>query len=269
MNIALLYSKKDIAGVNIAEKLREHYLPQIPIIELNKDSIFSENIDKDERLKNFDFIIFASRHKSEKGGKTLSIHAPGNWRSADFGGKSGKICPTSALIMKYLFQKLKENAEKENSDYQVTLECTHHGPLIEKPCCFIELGSNEEQWQDKKTAEIIAKTLVDLQDFEKWKDEVKKQTKIAVGIGGPHYCPNFNKIQLSKKSNIAISHIIPEYCLPLSESMLKEIIEKTKEHVNLFLLDWKGCGKSEERQKIIELLDKFGLEYIRVEKVEK
>jgi len=269
MNFIILYSKKDQAGINIADELKKHYLPQIPIIELQKDSIFSEDIDKDERLKNFDFIIFATKHKSEKGGKTLSVHAPGNWRNADFGGKAGKVCPTSALVIKYLFQKLKDNAEKNNSDYPVTLECTHHGPLIEKPCCFIELGSGEEQWKDKKTAAIIAKTISDLQNFEKWKEDNKKQTKIAIGIGGPHYCPNFNKIQLSENSKIAISHIIPQYCLPLNESMLKEAIEKTKEHVNFFILDWKGCGKSEERQKITELLNKFGIEYIRTEKAEK
>jgi len=269
INFIVLYSKKDIAGINIAEEMKKHYIPQIPLIELQKDSIFSEDIDKDERLKNFDFIVFATKHKSEKGGKTLSIHAPGNWRNADFGGKAGKICPTNALVIKYLFQRLKDNAEKEKSDYPVTLECTHHGPLIETPCCFIELGSGEEQWNDKKAAAIIAKTIGDLQNFESWKDKNKKQMKIAVGIGGPHYCPNFNKIQLSETSNIAISHIIPGYSLPPNESMLKEAIEKTKEHVNFFILDWKGCGKSEERQKVVELLNKFGIEYIRTEKVEK
>ena len=269
MNFIILYSKKDEAGINIAEKLKDHYLPQIPIIELQKDSIFSEDIDKDERIRSADFIIFATRHKSEKGGKTLSLHAPGNWRNADFGGKAGKVCPTNALVLKFLFQKLRENAEKEKSDYPVTLECTHHGPLIEKPCCFIELGAGEEQWKDKKTAEIIAKTISDLQNFDKWKSEHKKQIKTAIGIGGPHYCPNFNKIQLSETSNIALGHIIPEYCLPLNESMLKEAIEKTKEHVDAFILDWKGCGRSEERQKVVELLDKFGLNYIRTEKVEK
>jgi len=267
MNFIILYSKKDIAGINIANELKKHYLPQIPLLELSKDSIYSEDIDKDERLRNTNFIIFATRHKSEKGGKTLSLHAPGNWRNADFGGKPGKICPTFPLVLKFLFQKLNENAIKEASDYPVTLECTHHGPLIEKPCCFIELGSSEEQWNDKKAAGIIAKTIADLQGFEKWVEENKKQTKIAIGVGGPHYCPNFNKIQLSQTSEIAIGHIIPEYCLPLNESMIKEAIEKTKDHVDLIILDWKGCGKSEERQKITELLAKTGIETKRTNNV--
>ena len=46
---------------------------------------------------------------------------------------------------------LKQNLTEE---YSVTLEVTHHGPLIEIPCCFIELGSQEKQWNDKEAAKI-------------------------------------------------------------------------------------------------------------------
>jgi len=263
MNFIVLYSKKDEAGVSITEELKKYYLPQIPVIELQKDTIFSEDIDKDERIRNFDFIIFASRHKSAKGGKTLSIHAPGNWRNADFGGKAGKICPTNALVIKYLFQKLKENAEKEKSDYEITLECTHHGPLIEKPCCFIELGAGEEQWKDKKTAAIIAKTISDLQNFESWKDENKKQLIPTFLIGGGHYSPAGNKVML--ETNYAIGHIFPKYCLPLNESMLNEGINKTKEYIDEILLDWKGLGAY--KKETIELLDRMRLKYKRVQNI--
>jgi len=264
-NFAILYSKKDEAGIAITDELKKYYLPQMPVIGLQKDSIFSEDIDKDERLKNFDFILFATRHKSKAGGKTLSLHAPGNWRNADFGGKAGKICPTSALVIKYIFQKLKDNAEKEKSDYQVTLECTHHGPLIEKPCCFIELGSSEEQWKDKKAAAIIAKTISDLQNFESWKEKNRKRVIPTFLIGGGHYSPAGNKVML--ETNYAIGHIFPKYCLPLNESMLNEGINKTKEYIDEILLDWKGLGKF--KKETIELLDKFGLKHVRAEKVEK
>ena len=77
----------------------------------------------------------------------------------------------------------------------------------------------------------------------------------------------FNKIQLN--SNYAISHIIPEYVLPLTEIMLKQAEQKTKEQIKLVLLDWKGCGKSEQRQQIIKLIEKSGLKYIRTGEIEK
>lgn len=263
MKFAVVYSKKDEAGKNIAEELKKHFLPQVPIIEFSKDSINLEDIDEEEQLKNTDFIIFATKHQSKAGELSLSLHAPGNWRNADFGGKAGKICKTSSQVLKFLFQKLNENAKQEDYKHNITLECTHHGPLIKKPCCFIEIGSNTEHWKDKKLGKIIAKTISDFQNFIP-----KKEMKTAIAIGSPHYCPNFNKIQLNNK-DIAISHIIPEYALPLNESMLKQAIENTQEQVDLAIIDWKGCGNSKSRQQVISLLDKFGLSHIKTSDIEK
>jgi D-aminoacyl-tRNA deacylase len=207
--------------------------------------------------------VFASTHRSEKGNPSLSIHAPGNWRGADLGGQVGKVCKTSAFILKYLFQKLNKNYIGSGlSGYEITLEATHHGPLINIPCCFIELGSSEPQWRDEKAAEVLAKTIIELQNYEKNNEWVA-----CIGIGGPHYCPGFNKIQL--KTKYAVSHIIPEYALPLTETMLKEAEEKTQENINLAIIDWKGCGKSEERQKAINLLNQSGLSYKRTDQASK
>lgn len=268
MKFAIVYSKKDEAGVNIAQELKNHFLPQAQIIPVNKETIYLEQIDeKEEKLRNIDFLIFASKHASKNPSKTFSIHAPGNFRNADYGGKSGKLCKTSALAIKYLFQKLNENA-KALPEYQVTLEATHHGPLIEKPCLFIEIGSTIEEWQDKAAGEIIAKTIADFQEFEKWKNE-NKDIKVAIGIGGPHYCPNLNKIQLSSDSKIAISHILAEYNLPANECMLHEAIEKTSEHTDLILIDWKGCGNSEERQKMIDSIEDLDIPYEKTENINK
>jgi len=265
MRFAIAYSKLDKVGINIVERLKEiGFLPQIPIIELKKETIYSEFFDKNNpELRNIDFIVFASRHKSEKGNPSLSLHAPGNWRAADYGGKPGKICKTSAFVLKYLFQELSKNVQEQKLEgYEVTLEVTHHGPLIEKPCCFIELGSSEVQWQEKEPAKILAKTILSLQDYKPNKNWIP-----ALGIGGKHYCPNFNKIQLNSK--YAISHIIPEYSLPLTESMLEEAEQKTLEHVKEIIVDWKSCGKSEERQKLLEIIKKFGIEMKRTNEVEK
>jgi D-aminoacyl-tRNA deacylase len=97
--------------------------------------------------------------------------------------------------------------------------------------------------------------------------EINKYREIAMGIGGPHYCPNFNKIQL--KSNVAISHVIPEYALPFTEQMLKEAIAKTQEEIDFAVLDWKGIGNAEERQRIIQILEKNYISYKRTSQVEK
>ncbi len=263
MRFAISYSKKDEAGINIVQRIKEQgFLPHVPIIDLKKETIYSDNLEKHPWIKNIDFIVFASKHASKDKKPALSLHAPGNWRGADFGGKEGKIAPTSAFVLKYLFQQLNKNHEKsELKDYEVTLEVTHHGPSINKPCCFIELGSSEQQWDNKEAAKVIAKTIIDLQNY-------KKTTYIpAIGIGGPHYCPNFNKIQLN--SEYAISHIIPQYALPLTRTMLQEAEEKTSEHIKTILVDWKGCGKSEERDKYINIIKRFGIPYKRTSEVNK
>mgnify|MGYP003974073561 CR=1 FL=1 len=264
MRFAIAYSKKDLAGINIIKQFKKiAFAPDLPIIELKKESIFSEDIDKLPEFRNIDFIIFATKHRSEKGNPSLSVHAPGNWRGNDFGGKSGKLCNTSAQVIKHLFQNLNKISKESNlKDYEITLECTHHGPLIDKPCCFIELGSSEKQWQEEEPAKVLAKTILTLQNYkpnDKWVP--------CVGIGGPHYCPSFNKIQLN--SNYAVSHIIPDYCLPLSKSLLSEAEEKTTEQIKNILIDWKGCGKSEQRQEIIDLLNKADLKYKRTSDIEK
>jgi len=265
MRFAIAYGKDDPAGNNIVQQLKKtSFTPQIPIIQLKKHPIYSENIDKLPEFRNIDFLIFASTHKSEKNQPSLSVHAPGNWRDAKLGGKPGIICSTSSLILKHLFQNLNKIAEenKLKDKYEITLECTHHGPLIELPCCFIEIGCNEEQWKDKQAGEIIAKTILSLQNYKPNKNHIP-----VIGVGGPHYCPGFNKIQLN--SGYAVSHIIPQYVLPLTENMLKQAEQKTTEQIKTILLDWKGCGKSEQRQEIIKMIEKLGLEYKRTGGVEK
>lgn len=267
MRFAITYCKDNIAGKNIADRFREiSFSPHVPIIELKKETLYSElSVEKYPELKNIDFLLFASTHRSEKGRPSLSVHTPGNWRSADLGGKEGKVCMTSAFVVKYLFKELDRRADLDgeiNEKYEITMEATHHGPLTKIPCCFIELGSNENDWKDKKAAKILAEVILSLQDYK-----VDKKWIPVIGIGGPHYTPNFNKMQLD--SDYAIGHIISKHALPLTESMIKEGEEKTKEQVKMALIDWKGCGKGEQRQEAIDLLNKLGLKYERTKSIKK
>lgn len=269
MRFAIIYSKLDPAGVNIIERLKEiSFTPQFPIIELKKETIFSDDITEKKypELKNIDFLVFATKHRSEKGNPSLSIHAPGNWRGADLGGQPGKICKTSAFVMKYLFQELNKNYEEDKSnlkqDYQITLEVTHHGPQINLPCCFIELGSSEFQWQDKEAAKILAKTILTLQNYN---SVASHPWQAVIGIGGGHYNQAANKIML--RTNYAVGHIIPKYSLPVTESMLIEAESKTQEQIARVLLDWKGLGQY--KQDTVNLLKKMGLKYERVQNISK
>jgi len=269
----IVSSKSDLAGANITTQLSQFRpnpltssiksSPAFDFYLVDGEIIQTENLDL-EKINKYDFIIFASKHRSEKQKKTLSIHAPGNWRTAELGGTSERVCKTSALFQKQLFETLNENVQKYDlRDYDITLECTHHGPLIDKPCLFIEIGATENEWQDRRAGFVVAETIKDaIQGFKE-----SPYREIAVGIGGPHYCPSFNKIQLN--SNVALSHIIPTYVIPVTEQMIKEAIAKTEEEVDFILLDWKGISNAEERQRIIDILEKNYIRYKKTSEVEK
>lgn len=260
-NYLIVASKLDKAGINITTQLSQFGNFHFYLVE--NEMIYDENLDK-AKINQYDFIIFASRHVSEKGGKTISIHAPGNWNKAQFGGKDGKVCKTSAQFQKQLFEKLNKTLEKfPLKGYELTLECTHHGPLIDKPCVFVEIGATEREWKDRKAAFVVAKAVSEI--MKEFKEN--PYNEVAIGIGGPHYCPSFNKIQLN--SNVAISHVISQYAFPLKEEMIQEAIAGTTEDVDMLLLDWKGLGNAEQRQQVMDVVNKFYIQKRRTSEISK
>ena len=272
--IAIIASSKDPAGINIRNNLLELFdfkklndkfddnevyeFKEIndKIIKLyltDNDLIFSENID---RQIDAGLFIFASKHRSKENTPAFTVHSIGNWNSAEMGGSERKLCPSSAVLMKNIFLALNENAKHTN--YQITMEATHHGPYVEKPAVFVEIGSTEKEWKEKINGEIIAKRIMDSLQNE------NKDYKIAVGIGGTHYCANFNKIML--RSDIAFSYVCPKYALDyLDEEMINQAITKTKEKIDFAVLDWKGMGA--EKQRIVDLLKNLNLEFKRSDKI--
>ncbi|VVB83907.1 D-aminoacyl-tRNA deacylase [uncultured archaeon] len=260
-NYLIIASKLDKAGINITTQLSQ--FGEFNFYLADEDIIHTENIDL-TKINSYDFIIFASKHQSEKGDKTISIHAPGNWRKAEFGGTSERVCKSSALFQKHIFEKLDKNIEFFHlKEYKLTLECTHHGPLINKPCIFVEIGATETEWKDRKAGFVVAKSIAEaISDFK-----VNTYREIAIGIGGPHYCPNFNKIQLN--SNIALAHIIPQYALPITEEMVREAIAGTEEDLDLILLDWKGLGNSEQRKQALDVVNKFYIQKKKTSEISK
>lgn len=270
----IVASKKDKAGVNIATQLSQFRKnPLASILQDEKrgfdfyfvedEIIYNRNLDMG-KINKYDFIIFASKHSSSRGEKAITVHTPGNFHEAKFGGEIGKISKTSALFIKQLIIKISEHSKKSDlKNYDITMEATHHGPLIEKPCVFVEIGSAETEYNDKRAGFIIAKAILEtMEDFKE-----NPYNEIAVAIGGPHYCPNFNKLQL--ESNVAISHVIPQYAFPLTEEMIMEAMKKTEEDLDFAVLDWRGLGNAEERQKIIGILEKNYIQWKKVSEIKR
>ncbi|MFB6246364.1 MAG: D-aminoacyl-tRNA deacylase [Candidatus Pacearchaeota archaeon] len=257
-------SKNDPAAVNICSQLnqfrRNPFLtgmsPEARGFDfylIDDDVLHEENLDMG-KIEKYDFVVFASKHESTDKEKALTVHTPGNPREEEpiAGGKRGKISRGSGVFLKQIYNNLRNLAYEHHlsKDYKVTMEATHHGPLIDKPCIFIEIGATKREWEDKRAGFVLAKTISrTVENFE-----FNPYNEVAVGIGGPHYCPGFNKLQ--RESNVAISHVIPKYCLPVSEEIIKEAWNKTEEDPEFVVLDWKGLGPKEQRDEIIEILER-------------
>jgi D-aminoacyl-tRNA deacylase len=257
----IIVSRKDLAGMNILSCLLEdgftkkeglYHLRNMSIIELTDDTVMTDGIDKKHRA---DTYIFATRHQSSEGIRSLSVHVPGNWSKAMMGGQDRTLCTAAAALMKEALILLNKRAE--GLGFEVTVEQTHHGPAMDKPCMFIEIGSSEEQWNDKAAGKIIADTIVDL-------CARRVSYKTAVFLGGGHYNREANKLML--KSDIAIGHICAKHSLEhLDEAMLKEALVKTYPCADRVILDWKGLG--EHKRRIIEMLENNKINFERSKRI--
>jgi D-aminoacyl-tRNA deacylase len=268
MEIAIIISKKDKAGLNIQSFLlnflKENLNYKSAKLYLIEEDIIYANLNNIKA----DFIIFASRHSSINELPCYCCHATGNWNKAEFGGIDNKLSLSSAFILRETLILL--NKQNELPSFQ---EISHHGPLINTPHIFIEIGSTEKEWTNKNYGNFISKTIINLIDllhnFEDVNSFINKyktinpNVNVAIGLGGLHYMQNFSKLILNK--NIAISHACPKYLLDyFNENMLNEVISKTLEKIDFFILDWKSLQNKEE---IIKILNKNNIKYKKIKEI--
>lgn len=216
------------------------------LITLQDLHIYAENFDAKVKAKFGDFekIIVLSRHKSEAGVPTLTVHPVGNFGKAEFGGKDFEVSPAPAETMGGCLRRMW--ALGRGLEYKISLEVTHHGPYVETPIMFIEIGSDESRWRDESAALVIAKTILEFKE-EKY--------PVVLGIGGGHYAPRFTDMLLTRKLNFA--HMIPEYAIPnLTLETLAKVLSKPRP--DYIYVHEKGLKKS-NLKKIEEMLSSFDI----------
>ena len=250
--IALVYSMQDAAGELIAQKIKELGKPEwAELYEIKEDIIFA----KLAKIKE-DHIIFLSRHQSESGTKSLTIHMIGNFGDAKYGGKGRELCGALPKIGSNYLRALNEKNTSSGLSKQgfvVTMEVTHHGPFTNKNCVFIEIGSCPADWKNELAAKIIAETVIN-ETFKENND------KIVVGIGGGHYAPDFTKLELRQK--YSFGHICPKHMLgELNKELLNQMLIKS--NASEVILDWKGL--KEHKETVVFLCEKIGVPTVRVQ----
>ncbi len=192
-------------------------------------------------------IIFVSRHSSAKGVLSLTTHATGNWTaSAELGGKPREIsiaCPRKMLSF------ISAAARLPQSRVGVTYEATHHGPLLETPSLFAELGPLQDG-APEGIIDSFARTVLDSLDIN------PDFGKVALGIGGTHYPEKFTRLALSGK--YAFAHIMPKHSI--EPDMIGKAMLKSEDLPEVAVLDWKSIKASAKKQ-VLEKLEALGVDY--------
>ncbi|MCV0412827.1 D-aminoacyl-tRNA deacylase [Nitrosarchaeum sp.] len=207
-----------------------------------------------EEKYDYDGFIFLSKHAAESGVLALTCHSTGNFSEAKFGGNDRQIAIPHPFIQKTYLQTLWKH-KSIFSDFQITIEATHHGPTaLSKPTIFIEIGTTEKQWTDVTLCNSVASLVHQVMSGH------IKASPIAICFGGTHYPDKFTNELLEGKYSLGT--VVPKHALDnIDENLFSEILSKNK-MATTALLDWGGMGPN--KQKILELLKTTHLEVIRL-----
>lgn len=255
----ILFTSKNIASTNIAEKLiaehgfvknetarsdmEEWVFGGIRLIDTKAPSVLEVPADFDT-----DCIIVLSTHRSKIAEKIMTAHIPGNWGSADMGGKPRTLVPSPASRLKMLMQEIKREADRIG--WKASLEADHHGPTGSTPMIFAEIGSGEGEWADQDAAGAMARAIM----ASVRRDET---FEAVFGVGGGHYPRLFTRMVLDGPA--AVSHIAPKYVIDqIDAEMFMQAVQKSVEKVSKVVVA-KDETNAEQKRRMAELAEKAGL----------
>ncbi len=252
MKILLIVSKADEASLNIYEHLKKFLSYSFIDIKIIEEMHIYHNLNVVH-----DYVIFLSKHSSKAAIKALTLHHIGNFRNADFGGKPETLVYAPAALTNHLFHSIKkvlddEKYKKIKEEFDLTLEATHHGPYVNKPSVFVEIGSTENEWNDAILGEIWALALKNaFNNINKLEEFIKLPT--AIYIGGMHYSKATKYLH-----DYNVGHICAKYNFPITKVDIEKMINGTIPKPEFVLVEKKGV---KEKQKLLEMLEDLKKEY--------
>jgi len=225
-------------------------------------------------------VIFPSRHSAASGNASLTIHPIGTMQVPSdeipgYGGRAGDCPPPNPRIGAW-WRELNRVAS-DLDEFDLSLEATHHGPWIETPSLFIEIGSTSETWGHKGAAKLLAGIihrglgLDDSAGLGVWNGI----GRVVVTLGGGHYTPRGNL--LASHEGIWIGHMLATYALPFSkneagevggmwENSIRKAITATQQGFPggevICSMD-KKAFKGWQRQAIRDLLEELGIPLLK------
>jgi D-aminoacyl-tRNA deacylase len=273
--ILLAASSQDTAGMNIAKHVLSHFPfnetretfqenpvysaeingKRVTLVTLKEQTVYAQTLP--EHFADLELVVFLSRHSSSSGTPTLSVHTPGNFGNAELGGLPRKVSVSPATAMRDTLKALMRLKTEMQLDYEISYECTHHGPSLNAPTMFVELGSSPTQWNDSKAAEAVAQAaMTAIAEFD------AQESTAVLGVGGPHYNARFTRMALENK--VVFGHMIPKYAVSeVDAEILSQCVRRTLEKVDVAVLDWKGI-RGKDKTKLLEALEEIKLPFQKV-----
>lgn len=270
--IGLVYSLRDPAGSGIARfvagalGLRRGECDAVEcwagsgaiLAGYEEDVIEFDSLDA--RLPEASFFVVLSRHASEAGVKSYTVHHTGNFGdSALYGGRPrelGVANPPAAFTLLAEMKKAAESAGRAG-EYDVCYEATHHGPTsLAKPLTFAEIGSSEREWADPVNHAVVGSAVVRLLR------EGPAECKPAIGFGGGHYPRKLAEFSL--QNAVCLGHIMPKYAADsLSELTFSQMVSRSVPRPVVAVVE-KKAFKSATRAEIERLARAEGLEVLYI-----
>ncbi|MCA9819344.1 MAG: D-aminoacyl-tRNA deacylase [Nitrosarchaeum sp.] len=258
MELLVAY-RDDPAGYNMAKFLSEKMTKDGPIFhgsnyDLTVIPTPAISADWLEDNYSYDGFVFLSKHAAESGVLALTCHSTGNFAEAKFGGNPRQVAIPHPNLQKKYMQTLWQNRDNF-SDFEITIEATHHGPTaLKKPTIFIEIGTTEKQWTDVSLCNSVANIVHNVMTSN------TKSYPMAICFGGTHYPHKFTDELIRGKYSLGT--VIPKHALEYLDNELFEHILQQNKMATTALLDWSGLGPY--KQKIVQFLENTGLEVTKL-----
>ena len=188
------------------------------MVHLPDGLLFEDRLDKrwmaetGERVVE---VIFPSRHAAVSGQASCTLHPIGvphlpAGETGPYGGIGGSAPPPSPRLAGW-WKMLLDRAPKHPAleGFDLSLEVTHHGPVLDAPCLFIEVGSTEATEGHAEAAKLLAEIIrdgllkneVDTQDPNRHADDL-----VLVTLGGGHYAPTSH--HLASVDRVWLGHML-------------------------------------------------------------
>lgn len=278
--IVIVASKSDVASRNIGLKILElgkfekaegicpyeTYRSGNCFLVWHGRGLVEDDVTDLDEYFNPELYVFVFRHLGKAQTPRLTVHPAGNFvlpkenSPAPYRGKPHRLAYAHPAYMKEALKFMARYVQEKGLNYSVSYEVTHHTPTdLKRPVMFLEIGDTTEHHNDEKAVIAAAETALHLLKITPGKYDN------CLAIGGGHYADRFTRRALEE--NYAFGHFIASYAMPdITPDVVEQAIDKTIGGVRYAVIDSKDEGKSADRKKILDVLEKRGIEIVKLPK---